>query len=99
MIPEDLPRYYANFALVEPAGMDVTMTMGHQIGAEAPVWSARVTMSWEEAKFLVNALNAQIEMYEAAFGNVRDVMKSIQDFAAQRSGVDEPAANEPNGDE
>jgi len=80
--------------------MDVTMTMGHQIGAEAPVWSVRVTMSWEEAKFLVSALNNQIEMYEAAFGDVRDIMKSIQDFASQRSGsFSESPTDEPNDDE
>jgi hypothetical protein len=78
-LPDDIPRAYVNFLLVEPSGMDVTIAMGHQVGPSAPHWSVRVTMPWEEATFLVSTLQSHIERYSEQFGEVRDVIKRAQE--------------------
>jgi hypothetical protein len=75
--------------------MDLTIAMGHQAGNDAPIWSIQVTMSWEEAKFLATSLQAQIADYEASFGEVRDVIKAMQDFV-ERFQADQQAQEGQN---
>ena len=83
VVPPDVPRAYANFVMVQPGGMDVNITFGHQVGAEPPAWSVRVAMSWEEAKFFAQALQGHVAGYEGQFGEIRDVMKTAQEAFAK----------------
>ena len=84
-IPPEVIRTYANFLLVQPGGMDVTISMGHQIGFEPVAWTVRVTMAWEEAKFLSAVLQAQLENYEREMGPIRDVMTRAAEVAAKQA--------------
>lgn len=82
-IPADVPRVYANYIALYPGGMDVTIGLGHQIAGNEPEWQVQVTMSWEEAKFLIAAVQDSITGHEAAFGEVRNVMKRAHEALAQ----------------
>lgn len=77
-VPENVPRAYANFIAVEPGGMDVTIAMGHQAGTSPPQWSVRVTMPWEEGKFLAEVLEHHLALYASSYGDVREVMKKAE---------------------
>ncbi|HTX44748.1 MAG TPA: hypothetical protein VMD48_00535 [Solirubrobacteraceae bacterium] len=82
-IPEDVPRVYTNFVLIKPGAMDLTIAMGHQVATNPPEWSVQATMSWEEAKFLIGALQTSINAHEQTFGEVRDIARVAQEVLAR----------------
>jgi Protein of unknown function (DUF3467) len=78
----DVPRLYANAIVIRGGAFDVTLDLGHSVAPgspdqppEAPVWLARVSMSWEHAATLVRFLENAIKQYEDQVGQLPDVEK------------------------
>ncbi|MBN1528362.1 MAG: DUF3467 domain-containing protein [Thermoleophilaceae bacterium] len=73
---EDVPRVYVNAVNLQGGLYDVTLDLAHRVGNEDVAWTMRVTMSWEHARALADALSEATTEYQADIGEVRDVERA-----------------------
>lgn len=71
---DGVPRVHANAMQALGGPFDVTLEFGYRWDPERePDPQARVTMSWEHAKAMAQALVQAVENYEQQVGNLPDV--------------------------